>query len=153
MFETTTPAVHRAARLWPLVAAALCTLVAACTPGTGQGPGRASGSPESAVEGPVHTYQVRGEIAALPMADDPSTELTIRHEAIDDFTDIDGDVVGMSSMTMPFPLAAGVSLAGLAVGDRVAFTLEIEWQGNPPYRITRIDKLPPDTALEFRAAR
>jgi Cu/Ag efflux protein CusF len=120
--------------------------------GAGETAAPAAAEPAAAPSGPVQTYQVRGEIAGLPDPNDPSKEFLIHHEAIGRFTGIDGDVVGMDSMTMPFPLAEGLSLAGLAVGDKVRFTLEVEWDGDPPYRITRIDKLPPDSALDFGAA-
>lgn len=71
-------------------------------------------------------YQVQGEILRLP--DATSADLLIRHEAIPDFRDEAGKVVGMDAMTMPFAIAEGVSLAGLAPGDTVKFTLETAWE-------------------------
>lgn len=139
-------------RSFPIVLTLLCGLVAAC------GPGGERGATGAAARGPsaapvVQTYLVRGEVTALPDRDDPTTALYIHHEAIDEFTDIDGDVVGMNAMTMPFPLAEGVSLAGVAPGDKVRFTLEVEWEGDPPYRLGAIEKLPADSELEYRKAR
>ena len=141
------------------LAVSLTALCAGCAgPGGGAKDAGTAAAPPAAAEpaatpsGPVQTYEMRGVVAGLPDPNDPSKEFLIHHEAVADFTDIDGDVVGMDSMTMPFPLAEGVSLAGLAVGDKVRFTLEVEWDGDPPYRITRIDKLPPDSALDFGAA-
>ena len=61
---------------------------------------------------------------------------------------VDG-TLGMASMIMSFPVAAGVSLDGLAVEDKVSFTMEVNWGANPIYQITRIAELPPDTALDF----
>jgi hypothetical protein len=90
---------------------------------------------------------VRGEVTRLPSAAEPA--LFVRHEAIPGFVDMDGEVVAMESMTMPFPLAAGVALAGIAPGDRVRFTLEVEWEGDPPYRITRVEKLAAGTVLDL----
>jgi hypothetical protein len=49
-------------------------------------------------------------------------------------------------------VADGVDLAGVEPGAKVAFTLEVEWEGEPPYRVTRIEALPADTELEFRQA-
>jgi Cu/Ag efflux protein CusF len=77
----------------------------------------------------------------------------IRHEAIDSFVDRDGKRVGMDPMSMPFPVAEGLSLAGLAPGDVVRCTLEVDWQQRSPVKIAAIEKLPAGTQLTFRAAR
>lgn len=95
----------------------------------------------------VQRYEVRGEVTRLPSA--AENALFVRHEAIPGFVDVDGEVVGMDSMAMPFPLAGGVELAGVEAGDKVRFTLEVEWEGDPPYRITRVEELPAATALDL----
>ncbi|KAB2956719.1 MAG: copper-binding protein [Thermoanaerobaculia bacterium] len=92
-------------------------------------------------------YRVRGEIVRLPEA--PGGEIWIRHEAIPDFEDAEGKVVGMESMSMPFPVGAGVDLAGRAPGDRVSFTLAMRWNGRPANAITALELLPEGTALAF----
>ncbi|HTQ81191.1 MAG TPA: copper-binding protein [Thermoanaerobaculia bacterium] len=102
--------------------------------------------------GDARDFQVRGRVAQLPTANDPASQFMIQHEAVDSFVDRQGKVVGMDSMTMPFPLASGVSLAGLAVGDPVAFTLRVHWGGTPPIRITELHKLPAGTPIVFREA-
>lgn len=102
------------------------------------------GDPETPA---VQSYEVRGEVTRLPSAAEPA--LYVRHEAVPGFVDMDGEVVGMDSMTMPFPLAEGVALEGIAPGDRVRFTLEVEWEGDPPYRITRIEELAAGTELDL----
>lgn len=97
--------------------------------------------------GPVAaTYTTRGKIEALPSA---SGDLSILHEPIPEFKDKDGTVVGMGTMSMPFPLAAGVSLDGLSVGDAVEFDFSVWWRPRVAYEVTRIVKLPPDTTLNF----
>jgi len=101
--------------------------------------------------GPAATYEIRGVIVELPDVKKPSSNLSIHHEAIPSFT-ANGKVVGMAEMTMPFPLAPGVSLEGLAVGDVVSFTMEVREQPRMNYRVTRITKLPPDTKLDLKAA-
>lgn len=100
----------------------------------------------------AETYTVRGEIVDLPDPEDPTSGFFVYHEAIDEFRGIDGEVVGMSSMTMPFPLADDVDLEGLGRGDKVEFDLYVDWDGDPATLVTRVEKLPADTILEFRGA-
>jgi Cu/Ag efflux protein CusF len=120
--------------LVPLVALALAT---AC-----------AGGEASAPDG---RHTVRGEIVRLP--DPPGAELYVRHESIPDFRDLSGKRVGMSSMTMPFALDPGVDLAGLAAGDRVEMEFEVRWKASErPLRITRLERLPAGTRLEFDPA-
>jgi Cu/Ag efflux protein CusF len=95
----------------------------------------------------VQRYEMRGEVTRLPSAGMEAVD--VRHEAVPGFVDMDGQAVGMTSMTMPFPLGDGVELDGIEPGDKVDFTLEVEWDGDPPYRIIRIEKLPADTMLDF----
>ena len=59
----------------------------------------------------------------------------------------------MDSMAMPFPVAKGVPLEGLAANDKVEITLHVDWEADSPVEITRLRKLPPDTKLVFREAR
>jgi Cu/Ag efflux protein CusF len=100
-------------------------------------------------------YATRGEIRMLPSPGKATAQLIIHHEPIDDFENPDG-TRGMSSMEMPFVAAADVSLSGLNVGDAVEFDLSV-WHvpGNKSiesYRVTRMKKLAPGTALKFGAA-
>ena len=99
----------------------------------------------------VHTYDVRGVVRQLPRPEAPQPEIWIHHESITDFVDINGKVKGMDSMTMPFFPAQELSLEGIAVGDKVTFKLEVDWQAMPPAHVTAIEKLPADTPLEWEA--
>ncbi len=103
---------------------------------------------------PDATYVVRGEVARLPAASGAggAGEIWIRHEAIPGFKDLDGKVVGMDSMTMPFSVTAAgaASLAGIAGGDRVELRLEMRWRGSAtPAAVTVLSKLPAGTRLDF----
>ncbi len=98
-------------------------------------------------------YRVRGKVAQLPAANEPASAFMIAHEAVDDFVDRDGKVTGMDPMTMAFPLTRGVTPAGLAIGDPIEITLHVDWSADPAVSITRLRKLPPGTAIVFRAAR
>lgn len=109
------------------------------------------GTPANTPAVAVETYAMRGEIVRLPSP--PSPEIAIRHEAVPDFRDENGKVVGMEAMTMPFGLAPGVDIAGLAPGDKVAFTLEMRWKATSDIvRISRLEKLPADTRLSWETA-
>jgi Copper binding periplasmic protein CusF len=99
------------------------------------------------------TYTVRGQVIQLPDPAQPGSGLVLQHEAVDDFVGRDGTVVGMDPMAMPFPVAPGVSLAGIAPADVVEFDLNVDWKADPAVAITRVRKLPPGTKLVFRAAK
>lgn len=106
------------------------------------------------IKPPTAVYTVRGTVDQIPIDGEPQTEFRVHHEAIDNFKNQSGLVVGMSAMTMPFPLGPGVRLDGVGVGDHVELTFAIWWdQEAPEYHITRLRKLPAETKLEFREAR
>ena len=101
---------------------------------------------------PSASYTIRGEVVSLPEKGKPNTELMVKHQAIDDFKNKDGKVVGMSAMTMEFPPERGVDVTILAVGDKVELEFSVWWSQSPPWLATKINKLPADTKLEFRKA-
>lgn len=109
---------------------------------------------EAAVEdGGAKLYSVRGEVIENH-GDRTPRGLVLHHEAIDDFESITGDVWGMDSMTMPFLVSDDVTLDDLAEGDKIAFTLRVDWSDDDtPQIVTGLEKLPADTELEFRTAR
>ena len=76
-------------------------------------------------------------------------EVEIHHEAIPDFVDYRGEKAGMMAMVMPFGLADGLDLGDIAVGDKVEFTLAVDWDRKPSGYLTRIRKLPADTTLSL----
>ena len=99
---------------------------------------------------PVRRYPVRAEIVRVP--EKPGGYLTVRHEAVDDFVDVTGELVGMSSMVMEFPVARGASIEGLKVGDKIEATLVVDFTRGYG-ELDHIKKLPRSTALQFRKAR
>jgi Cu/Ag efflux protein CusF len=76
----------------------------------------------------------------------------VRHEAIDDFVDASGTVVGMDAMVMPFEVATPLVAKDLAVGDKVEVRFSMDWK-EPRLRVERIERLPPGTVLRFEKAR
>lgn len=105
------------------------------------GPAEVHQEPES--------YSVRGLVRQLPEANRRGRELLVWHEAIVEFKDMEGEVVGMESMSMGFPLADDELAAGLAVGDRIRMDFDVRWDSGHPLTLTAIEKLPPDTRLDF----
>ena len=131
----------------PLLLFAMFTLSATTLAGCGSKP-EAPPAPEN-----IALYTVRGRIVQLPNPDRPAMELIVHHEALPSYMS-GGKVVGMASMSMPFPnLADGVSLAGLTVGEPISMTFEVEYDpgtGGPVgVVVTAITPLPPDTTLSF----
>jgi hypothetical protein len=98
-------------------------------------------------------YTLRGQVVAMMPRGGGPRLITLRHEPVDDFADRQGKVVGMDSMTMPFPVARGVPLTAVAPGDTVAVTLCVDWQADPELAVTALRKLPAGTRLGFRPAR
>lgn len=96
-------------------------------------------------------YTVRGEIEQLPSAENPLDDFRVHHEAIHTFVNRKGEMKGMNSMTMPFPLGEGVRLDGFAVGEKISmeFTVVREPWG---YHVTGIKKLPAETELTYGKA-
>lgn len=153
-----------------LMMAGLVVVVGACSrreapavpgpsaPPQGDGGGEASGSGGAAEQGFAQIYTTRGVVRALPDPSNPASEFQIQHEEIPEFVNGQGETVGMRTMTMPFPtLADGVSLEGLAVGDKITFTFGVVWvQGAsrpyPRWTVTAIEKLPPEAELELGGA-
>jgi Cu/Ag efflux protein CusF len=105
-------------------------------------------SPSATPSQAGQSYTVRGVIEQVPDAAKPANTLRIHHEAIPGFMSA-GKLVGMAEMSMPFPVAPGVSLDGLAIGDAVEFVFEVQEKPRLDYRVTRITKLPAGTPLNF----
>jgi Cu/Ag efflux protein CusF len=121
---------------------ALCATLVALAACGGDGAAVTNGDEPSA-----RTYQVRGVLQSLPDGATGAGQLRIHHEAIPDLVGAGGEVEGMASMSMPFPVAEELDLTGLAVGDPVRFDLRVDWEAARPVAITTIGKLPAGTEL------
>ncbi|MEO1235908.1 MAG: copper-binding protein [Planctomycetota bacterium] len=112
-------------------------------------------SAPDASEGPAppsadaEVYHVRGVVAQVPRGDGGPSEFQVRHEEIPDFKDQDGQEVGMPIMTMPFPVARGLDISELQVGDKVEVTFVVEWNADDPWQATAVQTLPADTELSL----
>jgi Cu/Ag efflux protein CusF len=72
----------------------------------------------------VFSYSVKGVIKALPGNGRASNELIVKHEAIPNYRDEAGNIVGMDAMTMPFYLSKSVQVDGFSVGDQIEMIVE-----------------------------
>lgn len=101
---------------------------------------------------PDAIYSVRGRVESVPIAGKPTSEFVVHHEPIDSFHNPDG-TLGMSSMTMPFPLSKGLSINDLRVGDVVEMTFAV-WTkpGNLGWEARAVKRLPSETQLRFGKA-
>ena len=112
----------------------------------GLGLGNCKGSPPPPSQPPPDRYAMRGIVVQLASAG--STDVLIRHEAVPGFRDEFGKVRTMPAMTMPFTPGPGVSVQDLKVGDKVGFTLDVDWP-HITIVVSRISRLPADTVLDF----
>jgi Cu/Ag efflux protein CusF len=105
-------------------------------------------SPSPAATSEVsHTYQVRGVVVeVLPGA------LMIHHQAIDDYIGPQGQIIGMDPMVMRFQLAPKHRTDDFHARDVLEFSFEDRPQGQG-FVIVEAHRVPPGTALDFRAAR
>jgi Cu/Ag efflux protein CusF len=94
-------------------------------------------------------YHARGVVIALSQ-DADGRQLSIHHEALTNFADRDNRRTTMKSMTMMFGLDPRIS-ADLQVGDKVAFEFDVRWSKRPVLSITKLSKLPANTALVLAA--
>lgn len=117
-------------------------------------------SEESTVEvdpdAKIADYTVRGRVAQIPEADKPTSSFRVHHEPIPEWKkNYDQPPVGMNSMVMEFPPASPSVIEGLAVGDVVALTFRVEYDGEgmlKGWKATRVEKLPAETMLVFEQA-
>lgn len=122
--------------------AALPALLPACE--------KAEAPPPSTIV--VHSYTVRGQVEQLPTPGDARKEFMVRHEEIPEYKGSAGET-GMKAMVMPFPLASGLSLEGLKVGDKITLTFTVDFDEArdtlTKYRATAWAPLDPATPLDF----
>ena len=102
-----------------------------------------------------YSYTSRGVVVGLPEAQfrpGGVIYLQLHHENIPDFTLENGVKAGMNEMIMDFPtISPNVSFAGLKVGDKVEFVMEVRWKSEPRFVVTRLEKLDPGTKLQLGA--
>lgn len=100
----------------------------------------------------AQTYVVRGEVISVPHAGKPGTQFILKHEPIDTFRNASGQIVGMSTMGMPFTPGKGVSLEGIRPGDKIEMRWVLQWKPEAKEYVESVRKLPMETQLRFGEA-
>ncbi|UYV12202.1 MAG: hypothetical protein NCW75_12990 [Phycisphaera sp.] len=100
---------------------------------------------------PDARYTTQGRVYSVVTPESPASEFKIHHEAIPNFVNGQGEVVGMNSHPMSFPrVAEGIDVQPLEVGQPVRFTFDVTWgESSPTWVITELELLPDDTRFAF----
>ena len=94
-------------------------------------------------------YLIRGEVISVPQADKRGTEFIVKHEPIDNFRNASGQIVGMSTMGMPFTPGKDVLLDGIKPGDKIEMSWVLQWKPEAKEYVESVRKLPIETQLRF----
>ena len=97
----------------------------------------------------AQAYVVRGEVISVPQADKPGTEFIVKHEPVDNFRNASGQIVGMSTMGMPFTPGKDVLLDGIKPGDKIEMRWVMQWKPEAKEYVESVRKLPMETQLRF----
>lgn len=127
------------------ITAMICVIMAA-----GCSRGKTKEQPVAAND--AQTYLVRGEVISVPQAGKPGKQFIVRHEPIDNFQSDTGQIVGMSTMGMPFTPGKGVSLEGIKPGDNIEMRWFMQWKPEAREYVESVRKLPSETQLRFGEA-
>ena len=98
--------------------------------------------------GITYTYHLRGIVKALPVPGESPESVSIKVPPIAHWVGMSGKIEPMMAMTMPYQLATGVTLHGIATGDKIAFTYKVNWIIDRMV-ITRIKELPAEAVINF----
>ncbi len=93
------------------------------------------------------TYTVKGRLESIQPTANGYGFLNIKHEAVTDFRDEKGAVVGMEVMTMPFAYGPGIDPATLTVGGAVKMVFVMDYAAEPKLFIRSIEGLAKGTSL------
>jgi hypothetical protein len=140
-----TEAMKTAMRALGIVAVIGAIVAAGCSRGQ-------SNNTIAATASNAQIYTLRGEVISVPQTDKPGTEFIVKHEPIDNFRDASGQVVGMSSMGMPFTPGKGLSLEGIKLGDKIEMGWVVQWKPEAKEFVESVRRLPIETQLRFGEA-
>jgi Cu/Ag efflux protein CusF len=140
-----TEAKRTAVRTFGMIAVIGAIVAAGCSHGQ-------SNNTTTAAARDADVYVLRGEVISVQQADTAGTEFIVKHEPIDNFRDAGGQIVGMSSMGMPFTPGKGVSLEGIKPGDKIEMRWVVQWEPEAKEFVESVRRLPIETQLRFGEA-
>jgi hypothetical protein len=94
-------------------------------------------------------YLIRGEVLSVQKADKPGMEFIVKHEPVDNFRNASGQIVGMSTMGMPFTPGKGILLDGIKPGDKIEMRWVMQWKPEAKEYVESVRKLPMEAQLLF----
>lgn len=92
-----------------------------------------------------HTYKVRGFVVSVAPDSQGKKQIKLRHEAIPQFFDAQGNSKPMHAMTMSFPVDEQIRIDDLQKGEEVEVTYEVRWKSSPRETISSLTRLPAGT--------
>ncbi len=95
-------------------------------------------------------YSVRGMVVSVEQLGDGRSQVTILHEAIPEFKNQAGQIVGMEPMAMTFAADATVPTAHLQPRAKIQFSFEVHWTSAERLVLKKIQSLDSQTPLEFK---
>lgn len=98
-------------------------------------------------------YAVRAQVGERVEGNDDYVEWVLHHEAITDYKNREGKVVGMAPMPMKFAFEKGLGAESLRKGDKVKVLFELRYNAFPQLLVTRVTPLPKETALSLTVER
>jgi hypothetical protein len=98
---------------------------------------------------PADFYSVRGMVVSVEQDPNGPSRVTILHEAIPDFKNQAGQVVGMEPMAMTFAADAAMPSENLQPRAKIQFVFEVHWDAAERLVLKEIQPLDSETELEF----
>jgi len=98
---------------------------------------------------PADLYSVRGMVVSVEQDSEGRSRVTILHEAIPDFKNQAGQVVGMEPMAMTFAADTALATADLQPKAKIQFVFEMHWNAAERLVLKEFKPLDLETKLEF----
>lgn len=105
--------------------------------------------PSGCAPKPVEQYAARGMVVSVERGMEGHSQVTILHEAVRDFKDQTGKIVGMEPMAMTFAADGAVPTDNLQPQSKIQFVFEVHWEAAERLVLKEILPLDSETVLEL----
>jgi len=95
-------------------------------------------------------YSVRGTVISVEQGKDGRSQVTLLHEAIPEFKNQTGMVVGMEPMAMTFTASEELPTGSLQPQAKIQIVFEVHWNSAERLLLKEFQLLDDDTPLEFK---